>query len=295
MKIRVGSRESKLAVVQTQIVIDSIKKQLPQVEIELITMKTTGDIILDRTLDKIGGKGLFVKELDIALMENEVDITVHSFKDMPMEENAELPLVAVSKREDPRDVLILPVGQTQLDFTKPIGCASARRRIQIKKIYPECTVKAIRGNVLKRLEKLENEDYSALILAYAGIKRLGLEDRINKIFETYEILPAACQGVLVVQSRKGTDVSFLDEFNDKETMIISKAERSFVRTLDGGCSSPVAAYGTIKGDKITLTGLYAEKDSEEFSLLTRVGSIEDAEKLGKELAFEMKKGVCNID
>ncbi|MEG0692081.1 MAG: hydroxymethylbilane synthase, partial [Oscillospiraceae bacterium] len=203
MRIRVGSRESKLAVVQSEIVIDAIKKHMPEAQVELITMKTTGDIILDRTLDKIGGKGLFVKELDRALLNNEVDITVHSFKDMPMEVDEQLPIVAVSKREDPRDVLILPNGHTQLDFSKPIGCSSERRRIQLQKLFPNCAVKPVRGNVQKRLEKLDNGEYSALVLAYAGIKRLELEERIHRIFEVAEILPAACQGILVVQSRKG--------------------------------------------------------------------------------------------
>ena len=291
MRIRVGSRESKLAVVQSEMVIDAIKSTMPDAEVELITMKTTGDIILDRTLDKIGGKGLFVKELDRALLNNDVDITVHSFKDMPMEVDERLPIVAVSKREDPRDVLILAKGQTEIDFSKPIGCASARRRIQLQRLFPNCTVKPIRGNVITRLEKLDSGEYSALVLACAGIKRLGLEERISRIFEVTELLPSACQGVLVIQANQSFDASVLDDFNDIETMIISQAERSFVKTLDGGCSSPVAAYGVMEGETILLTGLYVGNDESNYTIQTKSGKKEDAELLGRELALEMKKGV----
>ncbi|WMJ22037.1 hydroxymethylbilane synthase [Paludicola sp. MB14-C6] len=293
MKIKVGSRESKLAVIQSQIVIDAIKKKNPDIEVELVTMKTTGDIILNKTLDKIGGKGLFVKELDRALLNGDADITVHSFKDMPMDVDERLPIVAVSKREDARDVLILPKGQTEIDFSKPIGCSSARRRIQLQKLYPQCTVKSVRGNVLTRLDKLDSGEYSALILAYAGIKRLGLEDRVSRIFETSEILPAACQGILAVQSRKDFDVSFLDEFCDKDTLAISIAERSFIKTLDGGCSSPVAAYGVIENDNIILTGLYVEDDENQYIIKSKTANKSKAEILGKELAIEMREGYIN--
>ncbi len=258
MKIKIGSRESKLAVEQSNIVIRQLKRHYKNIDIELLTMKTTGDIILDRTLDRIGGKGLFVKELDRALRNNEVDITVHSGKDVPMEVPEDLPLVAFSKREDPRDVLVLPKGVKEIDFSKPIGCSSARRRVQLKKIFPNCTVMPVRGNILTRLEKLDRGEYSALVLAKAGIKRLGLEERISREFSVDEIIPAACQGILAVQARKGFNTDFLKGFNDEEALNIAIAERSFVKTLDGGCSSPVAAYADIKGDKIEITGMYVE-------------------------------------
>ena len=146
MKIKVGSRDSILAVAQSNIVIECIKKYHKDVEIELVTMKTTGDIILDRTLDKVGGKGLFVKELDRALLDGVVDITVHSMKDLPMELHQDLPIVAVSKRESPEDVLVLPENMTEIDFTKPIGCSSVRRKIHLEKLYDGCIVEPIRGN-----------------------------------------------------------------------------------------------------------------------------------------------------
>lgn len=288
MKIRVGSRESKLAVIQSQIVIDCIKKHHKNVEIELITMKTTGDIILNKTLDKIGGKGLFVKELDKALLENRVDITVHSFKDMPMEIPQNLPIIAVSKREKPNDVLILPKNCDKIDFSKPIGCASARRKIQIQKLYPNCTVEPIRGNVLTRLEKLDSGEFSALILAYAGIKRLNLEHRIHKIFNFDEMIPSACQGVIVVQAREDFDIKYLAEFNDENTFLTSKCERAFVEKLDGSCSSPIASFATICNEDITITGMYVD-DNNAIFIDKLSGKCENNIKIAEKLANILKE------
>ena len=208
-KVIIGSRESKLAVIQSEMVKAYIEEHAPMTQVEILTMKTTGDKILDKTLDKIGGKGLFVKELDKALLEKKSDISVHSLKDMPMEVPSELPLVAFSKREDPRDVLVLPQGETELDLTKPIGCSSQRRILQLKSIYPNAVCKSVRGNVQTRLSKLDSGEYSALILAAAGLKRLGLENRISRYFEPEEMIPAAGQGILAVQGRAGEDVSCL--------------------------------------------------------------------------------------
>lgn len=290
MKIKVGSRESRLAVIQSEIVMAGIRSWVPGAELELVTMKTTGDIIQDRTLDKIGGKGLFVKELDLALAAGEVDLTVHSFKDMPMNIDPFLPIVAVSKREDPRDVLILPKGVSSLDLSKPIGCSSARRSLQIRSLYPGCRVEPIRGNVLTRLEKLDSGAYSAIVLAYAGLKRLGLEERVSRIFETWEMLPSACQGVLAVQARQGEDISFLKGFHDKEAWDISLAERSFVRTLDGGCSSPVAAYGEMKGGgELVLTGLYVDEATGRYWIMSMRDHRSRAEQLGVRLAEAIRR------
>ena len=198
-KVVIGSRESKLAVVQSEMVRDYIRENNADIQVEILTMKTTGDKILDRTLDKIGGKGLFVKELDKALMERKTELSVHSLKDMPMEVPEELPLIAFSKREDPRDVLVLPKGVTQLDTSKPIGCSSLRRILQLKEIFPDMECKSVRGNVQTRLKKLDDGEYSGLLLAAAGLKRLGLEDRIARYFEPEEMIPAAGQGILAIQ------------------------------------------------------------------------------------------------
>lgn len=208
-KIIIGSRESRLAVVQSEMVKKAIENSGNGVEAEICTMKTTGDKILDRTLDKIGGKGLFVKELDKALLDKRTDISVHSLKDMPMEVSEELPLLAFSKREDPRDVLVLPKGTDTLDKTKPIGCSSLRRILQLKELYPDMECKSVRGNVQTRLAKLDSGEYSGLILAAAGLKRLGLKNRISRYFEPEEMIPAAGQGILAVQGRRGEDLSLI--------------------------------------------------------------------------------------
>ena len=288
MKITVGSRESKLAVIQSNIVIDSLRQSHPEIDVELLTMKTTGDKILDKTLDKIGGKGLFVKELDKALVDRRADLTVHSLKDMPMQVSEELPLVAFSKREDPRDVLVLPIGKDKLDKSKPIGSSSKRRQLHLKKLYPDMEVKPIRGNLQTRLKKLDEGEFSAIVLAYAGLKRLGLEDRASRVFSPSEMVPAACQGILAVQARKDFDESLLREFNDEETKTIAMAERSFVTELDGGCSSPVAAFAEIQDENITLTGFYVDEFENQLTK-TVTGPLKDGVALGRQLAQNMKR------
>lgn len=287
-KIIIGSRESRLAVIQSQMVQDFIKSHHPDLEVELLTMKTTGDIILDRTLDKVGGKGLFVKELDRALSEGRSDLSVHSLKDMPMEVPGELPLLAFSKREDPRDVLVLPEGVSEPDLTKPLGCSSLRRTLQLKELYPEMEVKSIRGNLQTRLRKLDNGEYSGLILAAAGLKRLGLEKRICRYFSEDEILPAAGQGILAVQGRQDLTYDYLEGYRDEKAWFAGSAERAFVKYLNGGCSSPVAAYGVVEGDELFLRGLYyRECDGRYFKNSIR-GPKAEAEKLGRDLAKRMQ-------
>lgn len=290
MKIRVGSRESSLAVIQSEIVMDAIRAYDSSIEVELVTMKTTGDRILDRNLDKVGGKGLFVKELELALADGRADLTVHSLKDMTMDVPEELPLLAVSSREDPRDALVLPEGVTELDFSKPVGCSSNRRMIQFAQMYPQATFKPIRGNIQTRLRKLDSGEYCATMLAVAGLKRAGLEHRISRIFEPSEMLPAAGQGILAVQGRKGYEVPFLADFANAEVWKVAVCERSFVRALDGGCSSPIAAHAVIDGDRITLTGLNIDAEGKAFTE-TMEGSAESAEacaELGIKLANAMK-------
>lgn len=288
-RIVIGSRESRLAVIQSNMVMDYLKKSCADTEIELLTMKTTGDIILDRTLDKVGGKGLFVKELDKALMEKKSDLSVHSLKDMPMEVAKELPIVAFSKREDPRDVLILPKGVSSYQGDKPIGCSSLRRTLQLKKLFPGSTCKSVRGNVITRLEKLDRGEYGALVLASAGIKRLGLEERINRYFEPDEIIPAAGQGILAIQGREGEDYSYLEQYKDPAGTYAALAERAYVRYLDGGCSSPVAAHAVIDGETIFLRGLYYDEETGEYCKGTLSGEREQAEELGIQLAKNLKK------
>lgn len=288
-KLTAGSRESKLAVVQTELVMDAVRRARPEIEMTMLTMKTTGDKILDRTLDKIGGKGLFVKELEAALLELRADFTVHSCKDLPMEIDPRLPLAAYSKREDPRDALVLPLGAAELDPAKPIGCASARRRLQLQRLFPHMRVEPVRGNVQTRLRKLDEGAFSALVLAAAGLTRLGLEGRISRWFSTEEMLPAAGQGILAVQVRAGEDASYLTLLHDPAGADCAAAERAFVRRLDGGCSSPVAAFATIEGDTLTLRGMdVGEGESLIFDHIS--GPRAQAEALGLKLADRMRGG-----
>lgn len=289
MKIRVGSRDSRLAVLQSEIILRGIAAAAPAAELELVTMKTTGDRILHKPLDEIGGKGLFVKELDQALRDGRVDFTVHSLKDLPLDVPEDLPLAAFSQRADPRDVLVLPAGAAALDPTKPIGCSSRRRQLQLRALYPGMEIAPVRGNVLTRLRKLDEGAFSALVLAAAGLQRLGLLDRISRYFSVEEMLPAAGQGILVVQTRRGTDCACLAQVHDADAACCAAAERAFVRTLDGGCTSPVAAYAVAEGDRLRLTGLYVSPDGQ----ITRKGALqgkkEEAAALGARLAEQLRE------
>lgn len=287
-KLIVGSRESRLAVIQSELAIQAIRACQPGLEVELLTMKTTGDKILDRTLDQVGGKGLFVKELDAALLAGRVDLTVHSSKDLPMETDPRLPLVAFSRRADPRDALVLPAGVTELDPAKPIGCSSLRRQLQLKALFPQMKTAPVRGNVLTRLEKLDRGEYAALVLAAAGLERLGLAGRVSRYFSVEEMLPAAGQGILAVQARADFDPACLREFHDPDSRDCLLAERAFVRALDGGCSSPVAAYATIDGAALTLTGLYVDSHGEACRQ-TISGPRGQGERLGAALAQDMRR------
>ena len=293
-KVVIGSRESKLAVLQSQMVRDYIVCHHPEMDVEILTMKTTGDKILDRTLDKIGGKGLFVKELDRALLEGRSQLSVHSLKDMPMEIPEELPILAFSGREDVRDVLVLPRGCDILDRAKPIGCSSLRRKLQLKEIFPDMKVKSIRGNLQTRLEKLDNGEYSALVLAAAGLKRLGLEKRISRYFGIEEMVPAAGQGILAVQGVRGLEYDFLNGYDDPAAHQAAAAERAFVKYLNGGCTSPVAAYGEIRDGQLKLTGLYYEEETGHYLKGCKTGSPSQAEELGVFLAKELQER-CKVE
>lgn len=287
-EVVIGSRESKLAVLQSEMVRDYIKKKNPDMDVRILAMKTTGDKILDRTLDKIGGKGLFVKELDRALLDGKSQLSVHSLKDMPMEVPKELPLLAFSKREDARDVLVLPEGVKELDPSKPLGCSSLRRTLQLKKLYPDMEVKSIRGNLQTRLRKLDEGGYAGLILAAAGLKRLGLTDRISRYFTPDEMIPAAGQGILAVQGCENRDYSFLEGYCDKDAWICGNAERSYVKYLNGGCSSPVAAYAETKEDEIFIRGLYYSEEKKIFLVGSIRGKKEEGEALGITLAKQLR-------
>lgn len=283
-EIIIGSRDSVLALIQSEMVRDYITDKNPGLSARILPMKTTGDKILNQALEKIGGKGLFVKELDRALLEGRSDLSVHSLKDVPMELAEELPLLAFSKREDPRDVLVLPQGKTGIDFSKPVGCSSRRRMIQFAALYPEATFATIRGNVQTRLRKLDEGQYSATILAAAGLKRLGLEHRITRYFSTDEMIPAAGQGILAVQGRKGGDYVFLQGYSDPEATACAMAERAFVRRLGGDCSTPVAAYAQVSGHVLHMRALFLDEAAGRLHQGEMSGSVSDSAALGRSLA-----------
>lgn len=289
--VRLGSRESRLALVQTRQVQSYIESTQPQLRAEIVAMKTTGDRILDRTLEQVGGKGLFVKELDLALREKRSDLSVHSLKDVPMEVPADLPLIGFSRREDPRDVLVLPKGATEMDASLPLGCSSRRRMMQLARLFPDFTVKSIRGNVLTRLEKLDRGAYGGLILAAAGLTRLGLAERISRYFTVEEMIPAAGQGILAVQGRQGEDYAYLQGFFDPQSTCEALCERAFVRTLNGGCTAPIAAYARAEGEHLTLTGFYYDEQLERQASGRLEGRTEDAERMGIALAEQLKEAV----
>lgn len=283
-RIVVGSRESRLAVVQSMGLVNYLRYVLPDIQVELVTMKTTGDKILDRTLDKVGGKGLFVKELDQALMDRRIDLAVHCVKDMPMDLAPGTVILGYSHREDPRDVLVLRRGLERLEPGSVIGTASLRRMIQLKPLFPDCQMTPIRGNILTRLQKLDRGDCDALVLAAAGLKRMGLEDRISRYFEPDEIIPAAGQGILAVQGREDYDCPWLQGYADQDARVRAECERAFVRALNGGCTSPVCAHATLQGDWLRVTGLNWEPGTGEIRRAVLEGPAAEARALGIRLA-----------
>ena len=294
-KIRIGTRKSRLACIQAQMLADYIEKYCEGYEAELVTVMTTGDRIQTKRLDEIGGKGLFVKELDTFLLEGRTDLSVHSLKDMPMEISPEIPIIGFSRREDARDVLVLPRGITEYDYQGPVGCSSNRRSLQLKDIYPEVQIKTIRGNVLTRLEKLDLGEYGGLILAAAGLKRLGLSGRISRYFTVNEMVPAAGQGVLCVQGRAGEDYGFLRGFFDEEIRECVAAERAYMAYLNGGCSLPMGVYANILDEtRIRVLGLYYDEENGRYGKWYVSGKRSEAEALGISLAQELKESVKGV-
>lgn len=287
--IKIGSRESRLAVKQAEIIRDQIISDNPDISVEIITMKTTGDKILDKSLEKIGGKGLFVKELDRALMDGRIDIAVHSLKDMPMEENPELPILAYGKREDPRDVILYRSGLETLPDCAVIGTSSRRRMLQMQRLYPDCTFRGIRGNVQTRLKKLETEGYDGTLLAAAGLKRLGKEQMISRYLSVDEMIPAAGQGILAVQGRKGEEYRWIDSIDVRESRAAALAERQFIRVTGGDCTSPCAAHAQVSGNELKLTGLYYNEDTEEYAVDVIVSDVSESRQAGESLAERMLK------
>ncbi|KAB0443332.1 MAG: hydroxymethylbilane synthase [Lysinibacillus fusiformis] len=291
-KIIVGSRRSKLALTQTNWFINELKAAGAPFEFEVKEIVTKGDQILDVQLSKVGGKGLFVKEIEQALYDKEIDFAVHSMKDMPAVLPEGLVIGCIPPREDARDAFISKghVKFADLPAGAVVGTSSLRRSAQLLTVRPDLEIKWIRGNVDTRLAKLETEEYDAIILAAAGLKRLGWsEDVVTEFLSVEDCLPAVAQGSLGIECR-GDDTELLAELaklTDQLTWQEAHAERAFLAAMDGGCQVPIAGYATSNGDEITLTGLVAAPDASVVYKETVVGS--DAKKIGEELATILTK------
>ena len=288
MVLRIGTRGSKLALTQSEWVKKKIEGKHPHAQVQLVRIKTTGDKILDSPLAKIGGKGLFVKEIEEALLNKRVDLAVHSMKDVPAALPEGLILATFPEREDPHDafVSIECPNLDQLPQGARVGTGSLRRAAQLLHIRPDLELLPLRGNVDTRLRKLEAGEFQAIILAAAGMRRLGFEDRISQLFSTEQILPAIGQGALGLEVRHGDDetIGLINFLNDEETQVTVKAERAFLKELEGGCQVPMAAFSRLNGGRLDLEGLVAELDGSKIIRDRITGARNEAEDMGIRLA-----------
>ncbi|MBD2213665.1 hydroxymethylbilane synthase [Nostoc linckia FACHB-104] len=289
--IRIGSRKSQLALVQTHWVKEQLQKSFPEIAFEVHTMSTQGDKILDVALAKIGDKGLFTKELEVGMLNKEIDFAVHSLKDLPTNLPEGLTLAAITERENPADALVLHEkykGQTidTLPEGAVIGTSSLRRLAQLRNQFPHFTFKDVRGNLNTRMAKLDAGEYDALILAVAGLERLGMSDRVHQILPKEISLHAVGQGALGIECRADDTelISLLKAIEHPQTRDRCLAERAFLRDLEGGCQVPIGVNTEINGDQLTLTGIVASVDGQKLVKDTVSGEAKNAEQLGTELA-----------
>jgi hydroxymethylbilane synthase len=293
--VRIASRKSQLALVQTHWVQGELQKHFPDITFEVQTMSTQGDNILDVALAKIGDKGLFTKELELGMLDRSSDIAVHSLKDLPTRLPQGLMLGCVSEREDPADALVVHENHKDKQLeTLPagaiIGTSSLRRLAQLRYHYPHLEFKDIRGNLNTRLQKLDNGEYDAIILAVAGLVRLDMSDRIHQVITPEISLHAVGQGALGIECREG-DSDILDIIKVLEhtpTAQRCDAERAFLRELEGGCQVPIGVNTFIEGDQLTLVGMVASLDGKRLIKDTVIGNTTDAEDLGIQLAHKLK-------
>lgn len=293
MIIRIATRKSKLALWQANHV-SNLLKELPEIEdVELLPLSTKGDQILDQNLQKIGGKGLFIKELEYAILQNKADIAVHSMKDLPVLLQEEFFIAAVLKRESPFDCLLSKkkLKLAELKSGSLVGSSSLRRQSQILKLRPDLKVKNLRGNVNTRIDKLESGDYDAIILAEAGLDRLELSSNISQTFSTAEMVPAAAQGVIGIEClrQKEEIIDIVSRLNDFETEVTTNCERSVNSALFADCHSPIGSYATYANGKCRLESIVISPDGSIEARDSVTGSANNAEELGLELADRLKK------
>ncbi|UOF93536.1 MAG: hydroxymethylbilane synthase [Bordetella sp.] len=285
----IATRSSLLAIKQAEQVKNIICSLYPNCTTEISSMKTRGDRILDRSISQIGGKGLFVKELELALIDGRADLAVHSLKDVPLNLEAPLEICSILKRGDPRDAFISNNYESLRDMPSGsiVGTSSLRRESQLRARYPSLIVKPLRGNIETRLRKLDNGVFSGIILAAIGLKRIGLENRICEFLETSDFLPSPGQGALGIEidTRRSDIKSCLAPLSCKSTTACLKAERSVSRALSGSCQIPLAAYAQIHPDnKLLLQALVSSPDGKNFIYGKQIGSITDADIMGKNMA-----------
>jgi len=298
-ELKIGTRGSQLALFQANWVKDQLSHAHPGLKVTLIKIKTTGDKIQDVPLAKIGGKGLFVKEIEEALIQKRIDLAVHSIKDVPTEFPEGLHLSVITKREDPRDVFISREGRTLKDLPQgaKIGTSSLRRQAQLLHFRNDLELISLRGNLDTRLKKLKTMNLDGIVLALAGVKRLGLEERITEIIPVETSLPAIGQGALGIETRRDDkkvegQIRFL---NDRDSAIAITAERAFLKKLEGGCQVPIAAYARPVGTGLQVDGLVGAIDGKRLIRHRVEGPIENAESLGIELAeILLRKGAKEI-
>ncbi len=291
MKIRIATRKSALALWQARHVA-AILDALPDVDgTQLVPLSTRGDEMLDRSLQKIGGKGLFIKELEVAMQQGDADIAVHSMKDMPAEIPAGFCLAATMERANYADALVTRNGEQLADLPQgaTIGSSSLRRQAQLKMLRSDLRIEPLRGNVNTRLAKLENGDYDAIVLAAAGLERLEMTHHISQQFSAEEMLPAAAQGVLGIECLEDNAElrAILACLNDQTAAQTTAAERAIARVLQASCQSPIAAHAVVNGDTIALTALVARPDGSHSISDTLSGSVDDARALGERLAARL--------
>lgn len=289
--IRIATRKSPLALWQAEHVAERLEQAFPDLKTELVKMVTKGDKILDAPLAKIGGKGLFVKELEVGMLENKADIAVHSMKDVPVEFPEGLHLAAILNREDPTDAFVSNNygSLKELPANAKIGTSSLRRQCQIKEKFPDAEILSLRGNVNTRLAKLDAGEYDAIILASAGLKRLGMGDRITECLEPNVSLPAIGQGAIGIECRiddKETH-DFLKVLHDSETTIRVTAERAMNARLNGGCQVPIAGFAELQGDQIMMRGLVGAPDGSVLYRSEKQGGFDQAEQIGHAVADDL--------
>ena len=289
MKIVVGTRGSKLALAQTNWVIDKLKEKYPKVSFEIKIIKTKGDLIQNVSLDKIGDKGLFVKEIEQQLIDNKIDMAVHSMKDMPSLLPEGLKFASIPKREDARDVLVLKDGYydiNDLPTGAKIATGSKRRKYQLLKHRPDLNIVPIRGNIDTRIKKIIDENLDGVVLAASGLLRAGFEDKISCYIPKDIMIPAPAQGALAIEIRKSSkDIeNIIESLKDIETEIQVSAERGFLDGINGSCHLPIGAYCNVDGENIDLTGLYGDEYGKKLITRTIEGKAYQARELGLELA-----------